>query len=564
MTDLLQPHPQRPAPKRLWLWVLLLVLAVACLGIACTAGGLAWLISSGRIPFGERTPVVATPTATQPSGGIALDLRLVADPPTTLDPAMVEDSASAEYVDKIYSGLVGLDENLSVVPEVAERWDISADGTVYTFYLRDNVYFHNGRKATAEDFKYSIERACDPATRSPVARAYLGDIVGAEEKLDGRARQVRGVEALDATTVRITIRAVRASFLAKLTYPTGFLVAKEVVESGSSWWRQPVGTGPFRLRSWDSKQLVLEKNERYYQPLGDVRTATFLFSGGAPVTMYEQGELDAAPVGVADMERVLDPANPLHYEVQETPLLYTQYVGFNVRQPPFDDPMVRRAFALATNKQAIADVFFKRTRVPATGILPPGMPGYNENLQAIPFDPDKAREALKASRYGSAENLPPIVLTVTGEGATSPFAELLAGMYEEVLGARLEIEQVDWATYLQELNAHSLQMFTLAWSADYPDPENFLETQFHSKSELNNTGYSEPEVDRLLDEAMAEADTATRLALYQQAEQRIVDDAPWIPLFHGVDYTLVKPHLRGLKVTAQGNYHLRAVFAAMQ
>ncbi len=568
MADLLQPRPQRPAPKHLWLWILLGILVVGCLILSCAAGGLAWLISSGRIPTGGRTPVVATPGASPvapwPSGGVALDLRLMADPPTTLDPAMVEDSASAEYVDKIYSGLVGLDEDLNVVPEIAERWEVSADGTVYTFYLRDNVYFHNGRKATAEDFKYSIERACDPATRSPVARAYLGDIVGAEEKLDGQASDVKGVEVVNATTVRITIRAARASFLAKLTYPTGFVVAKEVVQTGPSWWRKPVGTGPFRLRSWDSKQIVLEKNERYYQPLGDVRTVTFLFGGGAPVTMYEQGELDAAPVGVADIERVLDPANPLHYEVQETPLLYTQYVGFNVRQPPFDDPMVRRAFALATNKQAMADVFFKRTRVPATGILPPGMPGYNENLRAIPFDPDKAREALRASRYGGAENLPPIVLTVTGEGATNAFAELLAGMYEEVLGVHLDIEQVDWATYLQELNAHKLQMFTLAWSADYPDPENFLETQFHSKSELNNTGYGDPEVDRLLEQAMTEADTATRLALYRQAEQRIVDDAPWIPLFHGVDYTLVKPYLRGLKVTAQGNYHLRAVFAATQ
>lgn len=566
MADPLQPRPPRMASKRPWLWILVGVFVVGCLLFACAAGGLAWLISSGRLSLGGRTPAVATPGAspgaTLPSGGVALDLRLMAERPTTLDPAMVEDSASAEFVDKIYSGLVGLDEDLNVVPEIAERWEVSADGTVYTFYLRPDVYFHNGRKATATDFKYSVERACAPATRSPVARAYLGDIVGAEEKLDGLASEVRGVEVVDDATVRITIWAARASFLAKLTYPTGFFVAKEAVQTGPNWWRKPVGTGPFRLRSWDSDRIILEKNERYYQPLGDVRTVTFLFGGGAPVTMYEQGELDAAPVGVADIERVLDEANPLHYEVQETPMLYTQYVGFNVQRPPFDDPMVRRAFALATNKQAMADVFFKRTRVPATGILPPGMPGYNADLQAIPFDLEQARAALKASRYGSAEALPAITLTVTGEGATSRFAELLAGMYEEVLGVRLEIEQVDWATYLQELNAHKLQMFTLAWSADYPDPENFLETQFYSRSELNNTGYSNPEVDRLLEQAMTERDTGARLALYRQAEQRIVDDAPWIPLFHGVDYTLVKPYLRGLKVTAQGTYHLHRVFAA--
>jgi ABC-type transport system substrate-binding protein len=295
--------------------------------------------------------------------------------------------------------------------------------------------------------------------------------------------------------------------------------------------------------------------------MGDVGTATFLFSGGSPVTMYEQGELDAAPVGLNDVERVLDPSNPLSYEVQETSLMYTQYVGFNVEMPPFDDPLVRKAFALATNKQGIADVFFKRMRVPARGILPPDMPGYSPDLRGLPYDPAAARDALKASRYGSVDNLPAIVFTVTGEGSTNSFADMLAGMYEEVLGVRIDIEQVDWATYLGELNEHRLQMFALAWSADYPDPENFLETQFHSRSELNNTGYSNPEVDALLDAARGELDTAKRLELFHQAEQQIVDDVPWIPVFHGLDYTLVKPYLRGLTVTAQGTYSLKDVVA---
>jgi oligopeptide transport system substrate-binding protein len=566
MADLFSPQPQRAGPKRLWLWVVLGVLLAGCILFACVAGGLALFFTSGRTVIGNLTPEVSTseptPGSTRTSGGTILDLRLVADPPTTLDPAMVEDSASAEYVDKIYSGLVGLDENLNVVPDIAERWEVSQDGTVYTFYLRSNVYFHNGRKATAEDFKYSVERACDPATRSQVARYYLGDIVGAEDKLDGAASEVRGVEVVDDTTVRITIRAPMSSFLAKLTYPTGLFVAKEVVQTGSAWWRNPVGTGAFRMSKWDGNELVLARNDRYYASMGDAGTVTFLFSGGSPVTMYESDELDAAPVGISDVERVLDPANPLHYEVQETSLMYTQYVGLNVEQPPFDDPMVRKAFALATNKQGIADVFFKRMRVPARGILPPDMPGYDASLREIPFDPAAAMEALKASHYGSAANLPPIILTLTGEGATGSFAELLAGMYEEVLGVKVEVEQVDWATYLGELNERKLQMFALAWSADYPDPENFLETQFHSRSELNNTGYSNPEVDRLLDAARGELDSTKRLALYHQAEQQIVDDAPWIPLFHGLDYTLVKPYLKGLTVTAQGTYFLRDVTAA--
>ncbi len=550
--------------RKPWLWIILAAILVVCVACACAAGSMLWLKTLVGTGEATRTPAVSRPSATPSQGEATLDLRLMADPPTTLDPAMVEDSASAEYVDKIYSGLVGLDEDLNVVPDIAERWELSSDGTVYTFYLRPDVYFHNDRKATAEDFKFAVERACDPATGSTVARTYLGDIVGATEKLDGLSTEVRGVEVVDELTVRVTIRSSKASFLAKLTYPTAFFVAQENVARGPNWWHQPVGTGPFRLVEWDGNKVVLERHARYYAPLGDVRRVTFVHGGGSPVTMYELGELDAAPVGTNNIERVLDPANPLHHEVVVTPQLYTQYVGFNVRLPPFDDPLVRKAFALATNRQGIADVFFKRTRVPATGILPPGMPGYNENLQAIPFDPAQAQEALKASRYGSADALPTITLTVTGEGKTNRFAELLVGMYEEALGVRLVVEQVDWATYLRELNVRKYQMFTLAWAADYPDPENFLETQFHSRSELNSTGYSNPEVDRLLEEARVELDPDRRLQLYQQAEQKIVDDVPWIPLFHGVDYTLVKPYLSGFTVTPQGSYFLRHTTLAVK
>ena len=177
MSGLISQQPQQSKPRRMWLWLVVGLVLVACILFACAAGGLALFITTGRTVIGNLTPTAETPEPrpTSSSGGALLDLRLVADPPTTLDPAMVEDSSSAEYVDKIYSGLVGLDENLNVVPEAAERWEVSSDGTVYTFYLRSDVYFHNGRKVTAQDFKYSIERACDPATESPVAGYYLGD-----------------------------------------------------------------------------------------------------------------------------------------------------------------------------------------------------------------------------------------------------------------------------------------------------------------------------------------------------------------------------------------------------
>ena len=539
-------------PRKAWL-ALLLILVLACAFTLCatSACGLLWWLFQGNL-LGLPVPTVAPGEAT---------LRLWGAEPVTLDPALVEDAASAEYIQKIFCGLVGLNENLEVVPELAERWEISEDGRIYTFYIRRNARFHNGKPVTAWDFKYSLERALDPETGSHVAGLYLGDIVGAREKLAGQAEEVRGIEVIDDYTLRLTIDAPKAYFLAKLTYPTAFVVDRENVKGGGTTWTEhPNGTGPFKLKEKNEQHIVLVAFEDYWAGACAIKRVEFILRGGSPMTMYEQGELDVVSVSAADIERVLDPTNPLHDELVVTPLLYTHFIGFNVRRPPFDDVKVRQAFAYATNKRAIVDVFYKKMRVLAKGILPPGMPGYNEELEGIPFDPVRARELLRESRYGAPEELPPITLTVSGVGGTSPFAELMAQMYEENLGVSIAIEQVEWKDFLKGLNRHEYQMFALAWNADYPDPQNFLDIQFHSQSEGNNCLYANPRVDELLEKARVEKDFDERMRLYQEVEKIIVEEAPWIPLSHGVDYTLVKPYVKGLVINPQGMYCLKNAY----
>jgi ABC-type oligopeptide transport system substrate-binding subunit len=195
----------------------------------------------------------------------------------------------------------------------------------------------------------------------------------------------------------------------------------------------------------------------------------------------------------------------------------------------------------------------------AKGILPPGMPGYNEKVEGLACEPSKAAEFLKKSSYGSAENLPPITLSVSGE---SLVAEALVRMYKDKLGVEVEIEQMPWDLFLKEVNRHNLQMFILGWSADYPDPHNFLDIHFHSQSPGNNTGYSNPEVDKLLEEARVEKEHGKRMALYQKAEELILKDAPWVPLFHGIDYILVKPYVRGLVLLPTGTYYFNKTYIA--
>ncbi|GAI69835.1 unnamed protein product, partial [marine sediment metagenome] len=224
-------------------------------------------------------------------------LNLYGIDPWTLDPAVSGEMTSHEYIMQLFSGLVCLDDNLEPAPDIAQEWQVSDDGRTYTFYLRHDVKFHNDREVKAEDFKYSWERACNPDTRSLTADTYLGDIVGVREVLAGKTKEISGVRVIDDYALEVTIDAPKSYFLSKLTYPTAFVVDRANVESGGEWWRQPNGTGPFKLRQWDEESLlVLEKNDLYYGELAKVKFVTFQLWGGVPMNMYETGEIDVTGV----------------------------------------------------------------------------------------------------------------------------------------------------------------------------------------------------------------------------------------------------------------------------
>lgn len=471
-------------------------------------------------------------------------LRLFGGMPNTLDPAMVQDTTSATYVLEIFSGLVTLDQELEVAPDVAERWQISADGRTYTFYLRQDAFFHDGRPVTAQDIKYSLERACSPELGSPVAFSYLGDIVGVRERLAGVAPTIRGVRVLEDLILEIEIDAPKSYFLAKLTYPTSFVVDRHTVEQEGAF-SQPNGTGPFRLERIDRDGLELARNERFYREPPKLERVRFLFGGGIPTTMYENGQLDIANVGLFDIERAQDPTNPLSGELVVVPALNIEYIGFNVTMPPFDDPLVREALSRAVDRDKLCQVVLKDMAVPARGILPPEMPGYDPSLQGLDYDPAKARALLAASSYGT-KGLPPLTLHVNGDITGLPRStRALLAMWEETLNIRVEVEAVDWPTYLAEVNNSRYPMFLLGWMADYPDPHNFLDLLFHSESDENHSQYASDQVDRLLEQARVEQDLDERIALYRQAERLIVQDAVWIPLWHDRNYYLVKPEVKG-------------------
>jgi len=487
-------------------------------------------------------------------------LNLYGIDPLTLDPAVAGEMTSHEYITQIFSGLVRLDDNLEPVPDIAKGWDTSQDGKTYTFHLRRDVKFHNGREVKAQDFKYSWERACNPATGSTTAGTYLGDIVGVKEVLAGQAEDISGVKVLNDYTLQVTIDAPKAYFLSKLTYPIAFVVDRDNVAVGGEWWRQPNGTGPFKLGQWvENEQLVLERNENYYGEVAKVESIVYWLWGGVPMNMYEMGQIDVTGVSLNYIDRVTDETGPFYRELAVVPELSFFYIGFNHSKPPFDDVNIRRAFSQAIDKDKLVSLVFRGMVQRADGILPPGMPGYNENLVRLEYDVNKAKELISASKYGDVSNLPPITITTSGWGGLiSSALEAIVQEWRQNLGVEVKVRQLEPERFFYYLKQEKDEMFDMGWVADYNHPQDFLDILFHSGSDNNYGEYSDTEVDVLLERAATEP-ASLSLALYQRAEERLVMEAACIPLWFGQNYILAKPYVKGYKLNPVGLARLNTV-----
>jgi oligopeptide transport system substrate-binding protein len=466
--------------------------------------------------------------------------------PRTYDPATTYGSGDK----RAFSGLVSLDPRLNLTPDIAERWDISPDGTVYTFHLRANAKFHDGRAVTAQDFVYSWERAASPETGSDTVLTYLGDIVGVREMNAGKADHISGLKVIDERTLQVTIDAPKSYFPMKLTYPTAFVVDKADVESGEDWYRRPNGTGPYKLSEWLPKErIVYERNMDFYLGAPSIPYVVINMYAGVGFRLYESGEIDITGIPLYSVDRFTDPNEPMRNEVLTGVNLCTGYVVFDVDKPPFDDPKVRQAFSMAFDRQKYIDVLYNGRALPAIGVYPPGLPGFNIDLKGLPYDPEAARKLLAESKYGTS--LPPIVFTDAGYGSdVGADVAAMVQMWQQNLGVQIIIENLEPNFYLEQIYAGNHgQLMSTGWCADYPDPENFADVLFHTGSAQNNGHYSNPALDTLLEQARTERDVTKRIALYQQAEQMIVKDAAVLFTVHSLSYTLVKPYVKGYVFT---------------
>jgi oligopeptide transport system substrate-binding protein len=496
----------------------------------------------------------ATTDRKSTSAGSGL-LKLSDVDPTTLDPAVSSESTSAQYIMLIYSGLMKLNDKLEPVGDIAESWTIDASGTTYSFKLRQDVKFQNGKALTANDFKYSWERAASPNTASNTAATYLGDIVGVNEMLAGQANSIKGVTVKDNYNLQVTIDTPKSYFLYKLSYPTTFAVDKNIVSKGADWWRSANnGTGPFSLSKWTQrKSLTLIRNEAYYGNKPSISSIQYSYYSGLPMDLYETGDIDVTGISTAYIDAVMDQSGTFYKDLTISSDLSVSYIGFNCAQPPFDDANIRQAFSLAIDKDKIIRLVYRDMEKRADGVLPPGMPGYNPGIKGIGFDAVKAKELINASRYGDVSKLPSITLTTEGYGGgVGQLMQALVYQWQENLGVTVKLRQLDTDRYFYSTKSEIDQLFLMGWSADYPHPQDFVDILFRSDTNYNYGEYVNPEVDALIKTANETTDAPASFALYQKAEQIIINDAACLPLTFGMNYTLVKSYVKNYKVSPLG------------
>lgn len=470
---------------------------------------------------------------------------------TTLDPHLVQDSRSAQIALEIFNGLVTYGKDMTIVPELASRWEISDGGTKYRFFLREGITFHDGRRLTAHDVKASIERATDPALQSPTAATYLDDIVGVREKILGYDLNVVGVEVVGEQEITFELDEPKPYFLGKMTNPVAAVV-DTTKGGGHTPLRSFNGTGPFMLDDWVThKSIRLIRNDHYINNGPFIDEVVYVFDGDG-MSMYENDEIDILELSAGHVKAMRDENNSLKDEmIIGQPAFQVAYIGLNVMDPPLDNLDLRRALFYAIDKEQIAITIKNGSVVPAYRILPPGFPSHSEDTVGLKYDLELAEELVSSSGYTQeGGTVPSYELVMTLPGTTGMLSEsfrFITNTWERELGVKVKVRQTEWEVYLQELNDKSLQMFGgISWNADYIDPHNFLDTLFHSESSMNHSAYESTTVDSVLEKARVEQDPEIRSALYQQAERIILRDVPVIPLWFPLDGGfLVKPKVQG-------------------
>lgn len=540
--------------------------------------GFSQVVTSAPTPAAQGTPKAdyGQQVFRIPIVGADLDIK-------TYDPALVTDSSSNKVLSMNFNGLVRFDDNLQIQPELADSWKQSPDGLQWSFHLRTGLTFSDGAPLTSSDVAYSIDRSLQKSIASPAALEYLNLIVDADKLQAGTISTIIGSSILtpDANTVIFKLVKKAAYFLYTLTYPTAYVVEKRLITKyGNQKFVEHLaeggGAGPFILsRHINQQEIDFVPNPYYYGLKPTCQKVSFLFykTSDEAYSAYQTGQVDI--VGVPPDR--YDDAHQYGAELSQTPRLLTTYIAMNFLAKPFDNLYIRQALALAINRETINKTIYKGNLIITYHIIPQGMIGYRAvgltgpaNVQDARGNAAVAKQLLQAGLreegWSDVSQMPPIRFSYQKDPVIDKMVSMIMNMWQSVLGITVARAPITFNELLDSLNkttnnANGLQIWLAGWISDYPDPQDWTSINF-GKGEVNNymnygqntsaDAIQEQVVQQQLAQADAEQDESRRIALYQSAEEQLVNQVAWLPLLQSRSVVLLKPYVQGYQFNAQG------------
>ncbi|MGH7790964.1 MAG: peptide ABC transporter substrate-binding protein [Thermodesulfobacteriota bacterium] len=477
-----------------------------------------------------------------------LYINIGSEPPS-LDWSLATDSTSFTILNNIMQGLTRFGEDYRPEPALAEKWEISEDGKTITFHLRKGVKWTDGKSLSARDFEYSWKRLLNPNTGADYAY-FLYDIEGAEAYNTGKETDPEKVQvkALDDHTLLVKLKRPASYFPSLLTFMSTFPMRKDAVERYGVKWTEAsniVTLGPYVLSSWrHHERMVLSMNKDYFGEKPKIAKVDIIMNENATsaLALYESGELDFIDGrGIPPLEV---PRLRLSSEFKTEPQFRGNYIGFNVKKPPFDNPLVRRAFSAAMDRASIAELI-QGAGTPTTSWIPRGMLGYDAEI-GIKFNPEQAKAWLAEAGFPDGRGFPKVTFLYPDVGNNGIVAEALQSMWKRYLGVEVELDNQEWKVYLSTLDTDAPPIYRASWGADFPDPHNFMNL-FECGSGNNRTGWCNSNYDALVEKAAEERNAEERIAIYREAQKILTEtDVPIAPVFISIQQSMIKSYVAGL------------------
>jgi len=494
------------------------------------------------------------------AGGV---FRVFIVQPVSLDPPNCYESEGIQVARQIWDGLFDYDrKTLELVPELCEKWEVSDDGLVYTFYIKKGVKFHDGSPLTAEDFVYSWTRAV-LAENATALGYHLEPIKGYGACAEGTSDTLDGVKALDENTLQVTLEYPYADFVKTLGHVVFYPIRKADVEKwGDEYTKHVNGTGPFKFVEWkDDQYIKLVRNDNYYGGKAKLDAVEYKIFADENTAFLEfkAGNLELTQIPLGKIKATTEDPKYKDY-CFTSPMLGINYYGMALEFPIFkENPKLREAMNYAIDRENICNVLYEGLPTPMTGFVPPGIPGFQENAAPYTYDVAKAKQLLEEAGFPNGEGLPIFKFGYNTGSGHEIIGEAIQADLKEI-GIDMELEGYEWGSLLDKAKSGELTFYRCSWSADYPTMDNFLYPNFQSQSYDNYGGYNNPEVDRMLVEARSIANEDERIAKYREIEKTILNDHVFLLIYFYGLRRVIQPYVKGFELDAMENYDLSKVW----